>query len=345
MPNEHNLPNCQIFHGDCLEVLPKIPDNSVDLIATDPPYFRVKKNAWDNQWPDVESFLAWLDDVLYHFYRILKPSGSLYLFCSPQLSSETELLIKQRFDVLNHIVWAKPSGLYMRHCKEKLRGFAPQTERIIFAQHYNADGFAKGLVGYDQKKEAAKQNTFASIINYFKQAKSALNVPAKAINQATGTQMCSHWFSESQWKLPTKEQYEKLQVLFAEYADEQLNPLYRDYECVKHEMKGLHVDFEKLKEEFDLARRYFKVNADVQYTDVWNFKVVQPYKGKHPCEKPSEMMDHIIETSSRPGDVVLDAFFGSGSTGKSALKLGRKIIGIEFEEETYLKTKAELEAL
>ena len=345
MPTEHNIPNCQIFHGDCLEVLPKIPDNSVDLIATDPPYFRVKKNSWDNQWPDVESFLAWLDDVLYHFYRILKPSGSLYLFCSPQLSAETEMLIKQRFDVLNHIVWAKPSGLYMRHCKEKLRGFAPQTERIVFAQHYNADGFAKGLVGYDQKKEQAKQNTFAAIINYFKQAKAALNVPAKAINQATGTQMCSHWFSESQWKLPTKEQYETLQVLFAEYADDKLNPLYRDYECVQHEMKGLHVDFDKLKEEFDLARRYFRVSADVQYTDVWDFKVVQPYKGKHPCEKPSLMMDHIIETSSRPGDVVLDAFFGSGSTGKSALKLGRKIIGIEFEEETYLKTKAELEAL
>lgn len=345
MPIEHNLNNCQLFHGDCLEVLPKIPDNSVDLIATDPPYFRVKKNGWDNQWPDVESFLAWLDDVLYHFYRILKPSGSLYLFCSPQLSSETELLIKQRFNVLNHIVWAKPSGSYMRHCKEKLRGFAPQTERIIFAEHYNADGFAKGLVGYDQKKEQAKRSTFAPIINYFKQAKAELNVPARAINAATGTQMCSHWFSESQWKLPTKEQYEKLQVLFSEYAKEQLNPLYRDYDCVKHELKGLHIDFEELKKEFDLARRYFKVSADVQYTDVWDFKVVQPYPGKHPCEKPSEMMDHIIETSSRKGDVVLDAFFGSGSTGKSALKLGRKVIGIEFEEETYLKTKAELEAL
>ena len=337
--------NLILYHDDCLKVLQTLPDNSVDLIATDPPYFRVKKNEWDNQWPDVESFLAWLDDVLYHFYRVLKPSGSLYLFCSPQLSAETELLIKQRFDVLNHIVWAKPSGLYMRHCKEKLRGFAPQTERIIFAQHYNADGLAKGLVGYDQKKEQAKQNAFAPIIDYFKQARAELQVTAKAINEATGTQMCSHWFSASQWQLPSKEQYEKLQVLFAEHAKDKLNPLYRDYECVQHEMQGLHVDYDALKKQFDLARRYFSVSAKVQYTDVWNFKVVQPYPDKHPCEKPADMMEHIIKTSSRPGDVVLDAFFGSGATGKAALKLGRKIIGIEFEEETYLKTKGELAAL
>ena len=100
-----------------------------------------------------------------------------------------------------------------------------------------------------------------------------------------------------------------------------------------------------LKASYYSARRYFKVNAEVQYTDVWNFKVVQKYEGKHCCEKPADMMDHIIKTSSCPGDVVLDAFFGSGATGKSALKLGRKIIGIEYELETYIKTRAALTAL
>lgn len=62
--------------------------------------------------------------------------------------------------------------------------------------------------------------------------------------------------------------------------------------------------------------------------------------GKHPCEKPSALMEHIIATSSRPGDVVADFFMGSGSTIKAALKLGRKAIGVELEEETYLKVSA-----
>lgn len=39
-----------IYNGDCLHVLPDLPDNSVDLILTDPPYFKVKGDAWDNQW-------------------------------------------------------------------------------------------------------------------------------------------------------------------------------------------------------------------------------------------------------------------------------------------------------
>lgn len=335
-----SLNNYQLFYGDCLAVLPKIEDNSVDLIATDPPYYKVKKDNWDNQWADVESYLAWLDTVLFHFFRILKPTGSLYLFCSVKLCAETQLLVQQRFKVLNHIIWAKSSGQYMACNKESKRVFASQTERIIFAEHYNADGYAKGLVGYEQQKEIAKESTISPLINYFKGAREALKVPAKVINETTGTQMCRHWFGYSQWELPTKVHYKKLQVLFAEYAKKQgkLNPLCRDYRRLEREMRTL-------KTAFYAARRYFSVSADVQYTDVWNFKVVQPYPGKHSCEKPGDMMDHIIKTSTRPGDVVLDAFFGSGSMGKSALKLGRKIIGIEFERETYLKAKAALTGL
>ncbi|WP_282604978.1 DNA methyltransferase, partial [Vibrio crassostreae] len=79
-----------LIHADCLTYLKTLEDNSVDLILTDPPYFQVKRNAWDNQWPDVASFLAWLDEVLLEFWRILKPSGSLYLFCGSKLASDTE---------------------------------------------------------------------------------------------------------------------------------------------------------------------------------------------------------------------------------------------------------------
>ena len=75
----------QLIHADCLRYLKTLPDNSIDLILTDPPYFQVKKNAWDNQWPNVETFLAWLDEVLVEFWRVLKPSGNLYLFCGSKL--------------------------------------------------------------------------------------------------------------------------------------------------------------------------------------------------------------------------------------------------------------------
>ncbi|WP_340121428.1 DNA methyltransferase [Methylobacter svalbardensis] len=53
-------------------------------------------------------------------------------------------------------------------------------------------------------------------------------------------------------------------------------------------------------------RRHFAVTKHVHFTNVWDFKSVQWYPGKHPCEKPLDLMRHIIEASSRPGDMVLD---------------------------------------
>ena len=78
------------------------------------------------------------------------------------------------------------------------------------------------------------------------------------------------------------------------------------------------------------------------FTDVWTYKPVQFYPGKHPCEKPAEMMRDIIAASSKPGDVVADFFMGSGSTIKTVIALGRKIIGVELEVERFNQTVAEI---
>lgn len=75
----------------------------------------------------------------------------------------------------------------------------------------------------------------------------------------------------------------------------------------------------------------------IQGSILWSIASVQYYQGKHPCEKPADLLEHIISTSSRENAVVLDAFMGSGSTGQACLKLNRKFIGIEMEEETYVQ--------
>ena len=68
--------NVKLFCADALDVLRSLETNSVDLIATDPPYFKVKDEGWDHQWSTATDFLAWLDDVLTECKRVLKPSGS-----------------------------------------------------------------------------------------------------------------------------------------------------------------------------------------------------------------------------------------------------------------------------
>ena len=65
--------------------------------------------------------------------------------------------------------------------------------------------------------------------------------------------------------------------------------------------------------------------------------------GKHPTQKPLKLLERILLASTNEGDVVLDPFSGSGSTGVAALKLGRKYIGIELSEEYLDLTIARLE--
>ncbi|KAA0547779.1 site-specific DNA-methyltransferase [Citrobacter braakii] len=356
MTNQVKVGQARLICSDSLLFIKTLPDNSVDLIATDPPYFRVKANAWDNQWRSDAEYLAWLDEFLAEFWRILKPGGSIYMFSGSRLASDIEILMRSRFDVLSHIIWAKPSGPWRRQRKEALRAYFPSTERILFGAHYGAEGFAKGQSGYASKCAELRQDIFEPLIKVFADARTSLAVSATEINAATGKQMCSHWFSRSQWQLPGKEDFTKLAALFSQKAKE-LDlpcpyPFNSDYQPQLSHFNELTASYaalisryDDLKRQYENLRRPFSVTKDVPFTDVWDFPPVAHYPGKHPCEKPAAMMEHIIRSSSRPGEVVADFFMGSGSTVKEALKLGRQAIGVEIEEERFLQTVNEVRAL
>jgi modification methylase len=62
----------------------------------------------------------------------------------------------------------------------------------------------------------------------------------------------------------------------------------------------------------------------------------------HPTQKPEALLHRLILASTRPGDVILDPFFGTGTTGAAAKRLGRKFIGIEREEQYAKLAKARI---
>lgn len=88
---------------------------------------------------------------------------------------------------------------------------------------------------------------------------------------------------------------------------------------------------------YDLMR---KMNNNKQMLSLWSIKAPGPLEkiyGKHPTQKPIELLDRIMLASTRQGDIVLDPFAGSSTTGVAAVKEKRQFIGIELEGE-YLKT-------
>ena len=98
----------------------------------------------------------------------------------------------------------------------------------------------------------------------------------------------------------------------------------------------------------ELGRRSAKgVVADTKLRgNVWTYSVgnngstLDKHAHRHPAIFPEQLAADHIASWSNPGDVVLDPFMGSGTTGKMALLAGRKFIGIEISEE-YLATASE----
>ncbi|MGN6471570.1 MAG: site-specific DNA-methyltransferase [Rhizobiaceae bacterium] len=81
-------------------------------------------------------------------------------------------------------------------------------------------------------------------------------------------------------------------------------------------------------------------NDDLQMRSDWLFPIctgAERLKGEdgskvHPTQKPEALLARIVMASTKPGDVVLDPFFGSGTTGAVAKRLGRHFVGIEREQ-------------
>ena len=80
----------------------------------------------------------------------------------------------------------------------------------------------------------------------------------------------------------------------------------------------------------------FIKKPDKQMRSVWAIGTPKPSEkvfGKHPTQKPLELLRRIILASTSKGDLILDPFTGSSTTGIMASRLGRKFIGIDLEQE------------
>jgi site-specific DNA-methyltransferase (adenine-specific) len=79
-----------------------------------------------------------------------------------------------------------------------------------------------------------------------------------------------------------------------------------------------------------------EINGGKQMKNVWTMNAPAANEktfGKHPTQKPVELLKRILLASTKEKDLVLDPFCGSSSTGVAALKLKRKYVGIDQEEE------------
>jgi len=306
-----------LYHGRAEDVLPNLQTSGDTHLITDPPYFKVKSEDWDNQWDKSADFLEWLGGILDAAKPLLSANGSVWVFTSPQLNTAVESVVASRFRVLNNVRWVKEQGWHQKADLGQARRFLTPWEGIIFAEQFGADGSALKGSGWNDATAKLWAGVFEPLRAYLVAERDAAGVTNRQIDAHLGTAgMARHYFGASQWTLPTANAFA---------AMSELVPFSRDYEDLRR-------DYEDLRRDYEDLRRTFEINKTRPSTDLWNFGTVSPYPGKHPCEKPHDLLDHIITTTTRPGDTIIDCFAGSGSTLQVARDLGRKSIGIEMDE-------------
>lgn len=107
---------------------------------------------------------------------------------------------------------------------------------------------------------------------------------------------------------------------------------------VRKEKAAKHVYNYDHMREGDWSGDFMKA-PNKQMRSVWAINTPKPYEkkfGKHPTQKPMELLERIILASTEPDAIVLDPFSGSSTTGLAAVKHGRKFIGID-KEKSYLE--------
>ncbi|MBT8243891.1 site-specific DNA-methyltransferase [Winogradskyella sp.] len=303
-----------VCEGDSLEILKSIPNNSISLILIDPPYHSTKKKNIKNDtaFSNDDEFITWINDFSKEWLRILKANGSLYLFCSSKMSAKLEVCLSERFNVLSHVVWSKPNepgfdGWKGKMKKESLRQWYAHSERILFLEPAVEGNLGRSCFAKFLREQRLKSGLSGHQLTEYTGAYGKVNHGGAVSNWETGR------------NVPSKEQYQKICKAFLETGKIKVLPPYED------------------------VIRPFNVNKEVEFTDVWDFYSVRPYKGKHPAEKPLDMLEHCIQSSSYEEDIVLDCFAGSGSTAVSALLNNRKTISVELDNDWALAIKKRLE--
>lgn len=287
----------EIIHGDAMKVLDKMPDNTIDIVLTDPPYFLDKM---DNNWDDEEiskefneyavkslppgmkfdreqgvKLYNWFYKVSIKLKRILKPGGFFFSFSSPRLYHRIASAVDDAgFLLRDSFIWLytqnQPKAMSLNHFIDKMEVDSATKEKL--------------------KKEL------------------------------------------DGWKTPQiKSCYEPIIVAQKDYEETFLNNIR------KHKVGLFNTKVEIGNNMFPsnilivdgispILDRYFLVSKpDVEEKGEYN---------THKTVKPVVICEYLIKLSTFSDDaIILDPFVGSGTTAVAAKKLGFNFIGIDINEE------------
>jgi DNA modification methylase len=316
----------KIICGDCLEVMPNIPDKSVDMILCDLPY-GTTACSWDVIIP--------LDKLWNNYNRIIKDNGIIVLTASQPFTS---LVVTSNIKFFkHHWVWDKKRGV--GHLLAKKRPMMVTEDILVFYKDLN--------------ERKSQLSSFVQLRNYFKELFLAIKSSKSEIMNKIG-QRADHCFryDSTQWDLPTEETYKQL----ISYFNIDKLSFFKNYEVIEKEYKEEELTFKDIvynpqmrfrdKPRLSKMGKFTKTcYGDLKeftgnvLTEKYPINLISFDKSNHrdmllhPTQKPVALFEYLIKTYTNEGDLVLDNCIGSGTTAIACVNLKRNFIGIEKEPE------------
>lgn len=330
-----------LHSGDCLEVMPTLPESSVDAIVTDPPYgLEFMGERWDRGVPGVEFWKQAL--------RVLKPGGHLLAFGGSRTYHRLACAIEDAgFEIRDQMLWIYGTGFPK----------GVDVSRAIDTQL----GAERTVVGTHAKYRSAGQNNSALPARGRQPIKKSWNVTAPA------SDMAKAWDG---WNTSLKPAHEPIVVARKPLSGNVATNV------LEHGTGAMNVGACRIGDEqrinppagnkpggHSLSLSLQGMPAGAQPTTAvgrWPSNVIldplaaellpegaqrffycpkasprERGDNRHPTLKPIALMRYLVRLVTPKDGVVLDPFMGSGTTGVAAVEEGFRFIGIELSDEFY----------
>ena len=313
---------------DALNINILMQGEKADLVFTDPPYgMKKEKDGVANDNLNYDDLLEFNKKWIPLSFDALKNNGSWYCWGidEPLMDIYSEILkpmIKaKQIAFRNLITWDKGNG--QGQLSEDFRMYPMADEKCLFVMcgGDSVQGFCVNADDYSDNMDKVRL--------YLESEIKKLNQSDKKIANALGWKdgrTVNHWYSKSQFALPTKENY----IALREYG----NKVLASSDFLKKDYDELKKDYDELKKDFYAGRAYFD-NTHDNMNNVWHFSRPDSKEreatGGHATPKPIALCSRAIKSSSRENEIVLDLFGGSGSTLIACEQLKRKAYLMELE--------------
>lgn len=311
--------NYAIYNSDCMEVLPTLPDNSVDLSIYSPPFAGLYNYSSDHRdfsnCEDKEQFLTQYEYLVEQIARVTKPGRITAVHCTDVFDNSCRLwdfpheIIriheKYGFQYRNRItIWKEPLKVRMRTMVKSL-----MHKLIVEDSTQCFTAMPDYVLILTKKGDNAVPVTHAEGFKRYFGATPILPNILQAFNNANET------------KFNEVELWDYLKNTFENHNDPKSNKL----------------------SHYIWQRYASSVWDDIRIDNVLPFrdsKEEDDEKHVHPLQL--DVIDRLVDLYSNPGEVVLTPFMGVGSEVYSPVSLGRKAIGIELKDSYYKQAKINL---